>query len=131
MSPSAGPLKPRGVACGATYAGLELVRLGVTKEYPRSDQAAAPHYLGVAAYAAELYRAGLLPVLVKFDDYVQSMGSEKLVVDMLVGDLQRVIEYPKLGFSMEQNVPVAMVVADERLLAARFDSRLFTPGLTR
>ncbi|MGW7382452.1 YdcF family protein [Streptomyces sp. NPDC054794] len=41
----------------------------------------------------------------ELDDYIKSIGDEKLVVDMLVGDLQRVIEY-------------------ERLLGAGFDSRL-------
>lgn len=60
----------------------------------------------------------------KFDDYVQAIGDEKLVLDMLVGDLQRVIEYPKLGFAIEQNVPAAVLGAYERLLAAGFDSRL-------
>ncbi|WP_232836811.1 hypothetical protein [Lentzea terrae] len=38
----------------------------------------------------------------KLDDYVRSIGDEKLVIDMLVGDLQRVVEYPKLGFAVEQ-----------------------------
>lgn len=62
----------------------------------------------------------------KFDDYVQSIGDEKLVIDMLVGDLQRVIEYPKLGFAIEQTVPADLIAAYERLLAAGFDSRLLT-----
>lgn len=39
------------------------------------------------------------------DDYVKSIGDEKLLVDMLVGDLQRVIEYPRHGFAIEQYVP--------------------------
>ncbi|RSM90856.1 hypothetical protein DMH04_04220 [Kibdelosporangium aridum] len=60
----------------------------------------------------------------KFDDYVQSIGDEKLVIDMLVGDLQRVIEYPKLGFAVEQDVPADVLAAYERLLSAGFDSRL-------
>ena len=63
----------------------------------------------------------------KFDDYVQSIGDEKLVIDMLVGDLQRVIEYPKLGFAVEQDVPAAVLAAYERLLAAGFDSRSLKP----
>lgn len=59
-----------------------------------------------------------------FDDYIKSIGDEKLVVDMLVGDLQRVIEYPKLGFAIEQDVPDDVHGAYERLLIAGFDSRL-------
>jgi uncharacterized SAM-binding protein YcdF (DUF218 family) len=62
----------------------------------------------------------------KFDDYVQSIGDEKLVIDMLVGDLQRVIEYPKLGFAIEQDVSAEVIAAYERLLHAGFDSRLLT-----
>lgn len=60
----------------------------------------------------------------KFGDYVQSIGDEKLVIDMLVGDLQRVMEYPKQGFAAAQDVPAAIVAAYERLLSAGFDSRL-------
>lgn len=63
----------------------------------------------------------------EFDDYIKSIGDEKLVVDMLVGDLQRVIEYPKLGFAVEQEVPEEVHDAYERLLHAGFDSRLIQP----
>ncbi|MGI5230036.1 YdcF family protein [Actinoallomurus sp. CA-142502] len=58
------------------------------------------------------------------DDYVKAIGDEKLVVDMLVGDLQRVIEYPKFGFAIEQGVPEDVLAAYERLLRAGFDGRL-------
>ncbi|GGS50230.1 hypothetical protein GCM10010206_09740 [Streptomyces cinerochromogenes] len=60
----------------------------------------------------------------ELEDYLKSIGDEKLVVDMLVGDLQRVIEYPKLGFAVEQDVPGDVHEAYERLLRAGFDSRL-------
>lgn len=60
----------------------------------------------------------------ELDDYIKSIGDEKLVVDMLVGDLQRVIEYPKLGFAVEQDVPGDVHDAYERLLRDGFDSRL-------
>jgi uncharacterized SAM-binding protein YcdF (DUF218 family) len=60
----------------------------------------------------------------EFDDYLKSIGDEKLVIDMLVGDLQRVIEYPKLGFAVEQDVPGDVYAAYERLLRSGFDSRL-------
>jgi uncharacterized SAM-binding protein YcdF (DUF218 family) len=59
-----------------------------------------------------------------FEDYLKSIGDEKLVIDMLVGDLQRVIEYPKLGFAIEQNVPEDVHAAYESLIKAGFDSRL-------
>ncbi|ANZ42333.1 hypothetical protein BBK82_46880 [Lentzea guizhouensis] len=60
----------------------------------------------------------------KLDDYVRSIGDEKLVVDMLVGDLQRVIEYPALGFAVEQDVPDDVLEAYDHLITAGFDSRL-------
>ncbi|WFB09468.1 YdcF family protein [Streptomyces sp. LX-29] len=62
----------------------------------------------------------------EFDDYIKSIGDEKLVVDMLVGDLQRVIEYPALGFAVVQDVPGDVHDAYERLLRAGFDSRLIS-----
>jgi uncharacterized SAM-binding protein YcdF (DUF218 family) len=63
----------------------------------------------------------------ELDDYVKAIGDEKLVVDMLVGDLQRVIEYPKLGFAIQQEVPGDVLAAYGRLLRTGFDSRLLTP----
>ncbi|MEU2668885.1 YdcF family protein [Streptomyces sp. NPDC007164] len=59
-----------------------------------------------------------------FDDYLKSIGDEKLVLDMLVGDLQRVIEYPKLGFAIEQEVPKDVHAAYESLIRDGFTSRL-------
>ncbi|WP_435058115.1 YdcF family protein [Streptomyces sp. bgisy060] len=60
----------------------------------------------------------------EFDDYLKSIGDEQLVLDMLVGDLQRVIEYPKLGFAIEQEVPEDVYAAYESLIRAGFTSRL-------
>lgn len=62
--------------------------------------------------------------LLTFDDYVKSIGDEHLVIDMLVGDLQRVIEYPRLGFAIAQDVPNEVTTANQRLLTGGFDSRL-------
>ncbi|MHB9753193.1 YdcF family protein [Streptomyces sp. BYX5S] len=63
----------------------------------------------------------------EFDEYVKSIGDEKLVLDMLVGDLQRVIEYPKLGFAIEQDVPGDVHAAYESLIRSGFTSRLIQP----
>ncbi|MCO5993337.1 YdcF family protein [Actinoallomurus rhizosphaericola] len=59
-----------------------------------------------------------------FDDYVKSIGDERLVIDMIVGDLQRVIEYPRLGFAIAQHIPGPVTTAYHRLAEAGFDSRL-------
>jgi uncharacterized SAM-binding protein YcdF (DUF218 family) len=58
------------------------------------------------------------------DDYVKSIGDDRLVLDMLVGDLQRIIAYPALGFAVPQEVPPAVMTAYERLTARGYDSRL-------
>ncbi|MDX2970755.1 YdcF family protein [Kribbella solani] len=62
----------------------------------------------------------------KFDDYISGIGDAKLVLDMLVGDLQRVIEYPKQGFAVAQEVPAEVLAALARLIAAGFTSRLLS-----
>jgi len=62
----------------------------------------------------------------KFDDYVDSIGDPRLVLDMLVGDLQRVIEYPKHGFAIEQAVPEPVLAAYQRLITAGYTSRLMS-----
>lgn len=59
-----------------------------------------------------------------FDEYLKSIGDDKLVIDMLVGDLQRIIEYPALGFATTQDVPAPVMEAYRYLLAVGFDSRL-------
>ncbi|UWE12960.1 YdcF family protein [Actinacidiphila bryophytorum] len=61
---------------------------------------------------------------VEFDAYVKGIGDEKMVIDMVVGDLQRVIEYPKLGFALEQDVPQAVAAAYASLVRDGFTSRL-------
>jgi uncharacterized SAM-binding protein YcdF (DUF218 family) len=58
------------------------------------------------------------------DDYAKTIGNERLVIDMLVGDLQRIIEYPKRGFAISQDVPDSVLAAYERLVHAGFSSRL-------
>ena len=43
---------------------------------------------------------------------------------MLVGDLQRIIEYPALGFAVPQDVPPQVRAAYQRLTVRGYDSRL-------
>lgn len=61
---------------------------------------------------------------VSFDEYVNKSGDAKLVIDILVGDLQRVIEYPALGYAIAQDVPPLVDAAYQRLLRAGYDTRL-------
>jgi uncharacterized SAM-binding protein YcdF (DUF218 family) len=61
-------------------------------------------------------------------DYVASIGNAKLVIDMIVGDTERVIEYPKRGHAAKQDVPPPVVQALTRLIHAGFTSRCIGAG---
>ncbi len=58
------------------------------------------------------------------DDYVASIGDADRVVNMLVGDTQRIVEYAKMGFAIEQPFPADVRAAYERLVQAGYTSRL-------
>ncbi|MGW1136966.1 YdcF family protein [Streptomyces zhihengii] len=59
--------------------------------------------------------------------YIDSIGDARLVVDMLVGALQRLLVYPAQGFMVSQDVPQDVQEAYERLCVQGFTSRLI-PG---
>ncbi|WP_285494512.1 YdcF family protein [Actinomadura sp. NBRC 104425] len=58
------------------------------------------------------------------DDYVRGIGDADRVINMLVGDTQRVWVYAERGFAIAQEVPAEVLGAYERLVAAGFTSRL-------
>ncbi|MGW0496330.1 YdcF family protein [Streptomyces sp. NPDC003007] len=60
------------------------------------------------------------------DEYVDSIGDARLVIDMLVGALQRLMVYPEQGFMISQPLPADVIEAYERLCQAGFTSRLLT-----
>ncbi|MER7894788.1 YdcF family protein [Streptomyces sp. NPDC096046] len=60
------------------------------------------------------------------DEYVDSIGDARLVIDMLVGALQRLMIYPEQGFMIGQPLPADVLEAYERLCRAGFTSRLLT-----
>ncbi|WP_323375899.1 YdcF family protein [Streptomyces alkaliterrae] len=59
-----------------------------------------------------------------FDAYLKAMGDEEAVISMMVGDLQRVIEYPRLGFAISQYVPEDVHAAYESLVRDGFTDYL-------
>jgi uncharacterized SAM-binding protein YcdF (DUF218 family) len=61
------------------------------------------------------------------DDYVTSIGDVRKVIDMLVGDTQRIEEYATSGFAIPQDIPSDVRAAFGRLVAAGYTSRLI-PG---
>ena len=59
------------------------------------------------------------------DEYVQSIGDVDRVIDMLVGDTQRLTVYAERGYiADDQKVPSAVRGAFDRLVAAGYTSRL-------
>ncbi|MGL4854806.1 MAG: YdcF family protein [Lentisphaeria bacterium] len=56
-----------------------------------------------------------------FENYPNDEISKEEVINFMVGDLQRIIEYPLLGYQSYQEVPLAVVEAMEGLLAAGFN----------
>ncbi|MFF1820564.1 YdcF family protein [Kribbella sp. NPDC058245] len=56
--------------------------------------------------------------------YIDTIGDANLVLNMLVGDLQRIITYPARGFATEQNVSADVRHAYNRLIDAGYTSRL-------
>ncbi|GAB3175696.1 YdcF family protein [Streptomyces incanus] len=62
------------------------------------------------------------------DEYVDSIGDARLVIDMLMGALQRLMIYPAQGFMVSQPVPGDIIEAYERLCQSGFTSRLLTTG---
>ncbi|GAB2974124.1 YdcF family protein [Streptomyces pseudoechinosporeus] len=67
-------------------------------------------------------------------EYIDSIQDARLVIDMLVGSLQRLLIYPAQGFMITQDVPDEVIRAYERLASRGFTSRLVpetagsTPG---
>lgn len=60
------------------------------------------------------------------NEYVDSLGDARMVIDMLVGALQRLLVYPEQGYLISQPVPADVVEAYERLCRSGFTSRLLT-----
>ncbi|MGJ5806049.1 YdcF family protein [Streptomyces europaeiscabiei] len=58
------------------------------------------------------------------EEYADFIGDARMVIDMIVGALQRVIVFPGWGLAIDQEIPDLVVAAYERLCADGFTSRL-------
>ncbi|THA30177.1 YdcF family protein [Streptomyces sp. A1277] len=65
---------------------------------------------------------------VTFEQYLASVQDDRMVIDMLVGALQRLLIYPARGFMAADPVPAEVAAAYERLCRAGFTSRLIVGG---
>jgi uncharacterized SAM-binding protein YcdF (DUF218 family) len=60
----------------------------------------------------------------QLDEYLASIGDVDRVINMLVGDTQRIWVYAERGFAVPQDVPKDVLDAYERLVVAGFTARL-------
>lgn len=58
------------------------------------------------------------------DEYVATIRDVDRVINMLVGDTQRITEYARRGFAIKQDVPADVRAAYQRLVDAGYTSRL-------
>ncbi|MDA3631310.1 YdcF family protein, partial [Saccharopolyspora sp. WRP15-2] len=58
------------------------------------------------------------------DEYVRAIGDVSRVINMLVGDTQRITVYAERGFAVPQDVPAEVDAAYRRLVDAGYVSRL-------
>jgi uncharacterized SAM-binding protein YcdF (DUF218 family) len=72
---------------------------------------------------------GSLPL--SLDDYVASIGDVTRVVNMLVGDTQRIEVYAQRGFAAPQPIPDDVRNAYDRLIAAGYTARLIPDAAQR
>jgi uncharacterized SAM-binding protein YcdF (DUF218 family) len=61
---------------------------------------------------------------INFEDYPSEEISMETVINMMVGDLQRIKIYPEKGFQIFQEIPAKVWEAYERLVAWGFDKHL-------
>jgi len=61
---------------------------------------------------------------ISFADYPTEMIPMETVLNVMVGDLQRIIEYPAKGFQVYQEVPGDVLDAFNKLVALGFDKQL-------
>ena len=63
---------------------------------------------------------------ISFEQYPNENLSQEEILHTMVGDLQRIIEYPKLGFQISQEVPQTVVDAMEKLIALGYTNHLIS-----
>ena len=62
---------------------------------------------------------------VTYEEYINSgVISKEQILNVMAGDMQRIREYPKLGFQVEQKIPDNVWHAYERLVELGFNNHL-------
>jgi len=61
---------------------------------------------------------------ISFENYPQEDRTMEHIIDMMVGDLQRIKDYPAKGFQIEQDIPESVWKAYESLVEAGYTRQL-------
>lgn len=61
---------------------------------------------------------------ISFADYPTADLPKDLVINIMIGDLQRISRYPALGFQIAQDIPAEVWQAFEKLVALGYDKHL-------
>ena len=59
-----------------------------------------------------------------YEEYVGPIVDREMMINIMVGDLQRIKLYPAMGFQIPLEIPASVWDAYEKLVAARFDRHL-------
>lgn len=59
-----------------------------------------------------------------FAQYCSPLLPKDVIIHIMVGDLQRIAEYPKLGYQIEQHIPADVWAAYEELVRRGFVQHL-------
>ena len=59
-----------------------------------------------------------------FDEYMNDIHTRDQTINIMVGDMHRILEYPKQGYQTKQHVPDTVHAAYTRLVAAGYTKRL-------
>lgn len=65
---------------------------------------------------------------IPFDRYADGQISEEQMMNAMVGDLQRIRLYPRLGYQIDQNIPDEVWRAYEELVRLGYDKHLIEPA---
>ena len=64
------------------------------------------------------------PPFPSFAEYVADYFDPDEIINIMVGDLERIKEYPKQGFQTEQSIPTQVWKAYESLVAAGYTKHI-------
>lgn len=63
---------------------------------------------------------------ISFSDYLSGDIPQEKILNMLVGEVQRIIEYPKIGWTVETSIPTQVLRAYNYLIDQGYTQRLFS-----